>query len=224
MPGGAAAIAGLAGLAGADLDRDDRAVDAVAGRIGADDDVAVDLHDAARRDRGRELVEVADRQRRIVAAEQVDVAVHDAAVRGRAEHARRVPEVGAEQLQRGRGGDHLDVRRRVERVVGVDREQRLAGPGVGDEQAGDAVAQRAAQQLLDLPGGVLLGAERLLAAADHDVVAGPDLADPADRDAGVGAVVLRLLGGGGRLATGLAATLRPRRAGQAGRRRGQPGL
>jgi hypothetical protein len=98
------------------------------------------------------------------------------------------------------GRDHLDVRRRVERIVRVDREQRLAGARVGDEQPGHAAAQRAAQQLLDLPRGVLLDGQRLLAAADH-LARGAQIAGAVDRDAGVRAVVRGLLRLGlGRLA------------------------
>ena len=80
-----------------------------------------------------------DRERRIPRAEQVHVALDRAARVGlAAEHARRVAERRAEQLERRRRRDHLHVRRRVQRVVGVDREQRLAGARVGDVEAGHA--------------------------------------------------------------------------------------
>jgi hypothetical protein len=207
-----------AGRAGDDLDVQAGAVDAVAGGLLADHDVAGDGAHAAGRDLRGQLVEAADGQRRIEAAVQVDVAGDRAGgVGARAEQAGGVAERGADLIERGGGGDQLDVRRRVERIVGVAGEQLGAGGGVDDVQAGGAEAQRAAQDRVERVGGALGRGQR------DRVEAGARLARAAHRAGdhharrGVGA---RRPGGGAR---GAADRARGRARGRARPRLGPGG-
>jgi hypothetical protein len=137
-----------------------------------------------------QVVEPADRQRGIEAAVEVDIAGdRPVGVGARAEQPGRVAERGADLIERGGGGDQLDVRRRVERVVGVDREQLRAGGGVDDVEPGGAEPQRAAQDRVEGVGGALGRGQR------HRVHAAARLAGAAhgagDHDPRRGVLALR---------------------------------
>ena len=117
----------------------------------ADVDRAIDPAHARLVHGRRQLAHVAGIQGGIPAALEKDV-VGDHALdaidsyRRRTEHAGRVAVFWTEHCEGGAGGDELDVGRRIERFVFVDRVQRLAGVGI------DGVDRRgAAPELLACP-------------------------------------------------------------------------
>ena len=139
----------------------------VAGAVA--DDGAGDLGDAGRRDLVGDVVHVGDRllpvgqprvvgaggEQRVAAADHVEVAPHDRAV-GRCSvghEARREPCVGTEHVERGVGGEQLEVRRRDQgrrRLVRLDDVAAVADLEAGVGRCG---RQHRGDRFAQLPGG-----------------------------------------------------------------------